>query len=130
MKLWEAIKAIDDGNDNEFSLNGYTDSIMSFRTLKGIVIGELIIPLNGWEEVKPPRQWSEKEMALFKLLPEWAKWIAEDKNGSVWYYEVKPIKNDYEHEPVNNSVAQIKGFDFLTITFEESPLYIGDLKGE
>ena len=29
---------------------------------------------------------------LFEVLPPWAKWIAMDKGGKVWCYELKPKK--------------------------------------
>ena len=67
---------------------------------------------------------------LFKLLPDWAKWIARDKDYCVWFYANKPEKNDYECHSDKGKVTQLKDFNFLTITFEESPVYIGNLKGE
>jgi len=86
-----------------------------------------------WEELKPPRQWSEKELMLFKLLPDWAKWIAKDKDNYICIYEYEPIEKHsifYENPKSNNGYKVLDMFDFLTITFEESPIYIGDLKLE
>ena len=90
-----------------------------------------------WEEVKPPRQWSEKELMLFELLPDWAKWISKDgDDGSVFIFNEKPQKLNcvFKGEVGTKSdfVCQTGTIidDFLTITFEESPIYIGDLKGE
>ena len=87
----------------------------------------------NWEEVKPPRQWSEKELMLFKLLPKNANWIAKDSDGYMTAFDIKPTKyHDKFIVADSNSEIEmfIDGFDFLTITFEESPIYIGDLKGE
>jgi len=131
MKLSEVIKAIEDGNERMF-VN------CDFKIAKS-VYGESVyfqinssLPLDGWEEVVPPKQWSEKELMLFKLLPDWAKWIAKNQNGKIWYHESKP-----ELVPIHDYVSYgsrdfLSGSfcDVLTITFKESPIYIGDLKGE
>lgn len=88
MKLSEVIKAIEDGSKSEFI--SLVDRMM--YKLKLDKFGFIRIYMNGqsqsdlpndcdWEEVKPLRQWSEKELMLFKVLPGWAKWIAKDKNG-------------------------------------------------
>lgn len=78
-----------------------------------------------WEEVKPPRQWSEKELMLFKLLPDWAKWISKYDAFDIFAYENEP-----NGKQTCGKLINLSSFDFLTITFEESPIYIGDLKGE
>ena len=132
MKLSEVIKAIEDGNERMF-VN------CDFKIAKS-VYGESVyfqinssLPLDGWEEVVPPRQWSEKELMLFKLLPDWAKWISIDNDGSVWVFEEKPYLNSeksYDSYSGNINLLCDTFGKILTITFEESPIYIGDLKGE
>ena len=140
MKLSEVIKAIEDGSKSKFT-NGvyeitesstfnyaiYVESIAGFHNTN--------LSKDGWEEVKPPRQWSEKELMLFKLLPDWAKWISKDgDDGSVFIFNEKPQKLNcvFKGEVGTKSdfVCQTGTIidDFLTITFEESPIYIGDLK--
>lgn len=138
MKLSEVIKAIEDGSKSTFEIgerkiktNCHGDL---YATFEGNVTSYL--PLDGWQEVKPPRQWSEKELMLFKLLPDWAKWIAKNSIGNIFVYDSKPgmVTNDRSSYRVGFSNYPGKyvrlEFDFLTITFEESPVYIGDLKGE
>lgn len=140
MKLSEVIKAIEDGDKNVF-ING--DFTFTHSTVKNRVYVESTVDycnftlcLDGWEEVKPPRQWSEKELMLFKLLPDWAKWIAADEGSDdVFVFENKPeIENiiffQNETDKHDYKLLEKEIFDFLTITFEESPIYIGDLKGE
>lgn len=131
MKLSEVIKAIEDGSKNEFSLNGYNEKIKKSTVFNNVIVGCYPFPIYGWEEVKPPRQWSEKELMLFKLLPDWANWITKDKFGCYICSE-KPSKleNSKSFKGNGGKVNSIEMFDFLTITFEESPIYIGDLKGE
>ena len=78
------------------------------------------------EVIKPPRQWSEKELMLFKLLPDWANWISKYGSETMLVTELNtnnPSSGKYQF--LNKQT-----FDFLTITQEESPIYIGDLKGE
>lgn len=137
MKLSEVIKAREEGSQSEF-VNGPYKFKPSKHSEKILIeydcdYGYFHIPLDGWEEVKPPRQWSEKELMLFKLLPDWAKWIAKDKYGTWFVYENEPTAgecNFFQNENDSNALKEIGAFDFLTITFEESPVYIGDLKGE
>ena len=103
-------------------------TVMKAITRIAIINCELAI-----EEVKPPRQWSEKELMLFKLLPDWAKWIAKDQDADICIYESKPTKSNKIFTTNSKDEYDYKildVFDFLTITFEESPIYIGDLKGE
>lgn len=91
-----------------------------------------------WEEVKTPRQWSEKELMLFKLLPSDMKWIATNSKGARFGYNQKPERFEIDvcgekqtgFKSINMDYEDLSLFDFLTITFEESPIYIGDLKGE
>ena len=140
MKLSEVIKAIEDGSKNKFVNTIY--SCKKSQRYEGVyfevltVIPENTIPINGWEEIKPPRQWSEKELMLFKLLRDWAKWIAKNSIGNIFAYDSEPriVTNDRSIYRVGFSNYPGKyvrlEFDFLTITFEESPVYIGDLKGE
>jgi len=125
MKLSEVIKAIEDGNLNEFKLNGFSDLIRKYKTQNSIIFGDYSFPIDGWEEVKPPRQWSEKELMLFKLLPDWAKWIKSNCFNEIVIYESNDSNLNQRYEKIDETI-----FDFLTITFEESPIYIGDLKGE
>lgn len=146
MKLSEVIKAIEDGSENRYSQEfkkkmkridvWFKISIYSengkLRIWNETNIGG-DIPLDGWEEVKPPRQWSEKELMLFKLLPDKFDWIAINSVGNVFAYASKPEKIKVgERSGFNNGLGKYirLEFDFLTITFEESPIYIGDLKGE
>ena len=130
MKLSEVIKAIEDGSENTFQTESYR--ITKSCQLNNHVYFSLdsVLPLDGWEEVKPPRQWSEKELMLFKLLPDWAQWIARDFDGEIYLYESKPKKEDCDFYSCKGRAEELRHFDFLTITFEESPIYIGDLKGE
>ena len=136
MKLSEVIKAIEDGSKSTFEIgerkiktNCHGDL---YATFEGNVTPYL--PLGGWEEIKPPRQWSEKELMLFKLLPDWAEWIARDEDGTICVYENEPniSRSGDFHQAIsdNHDYKELDAFDFLTITFEESPVYIGDLKGE
>ena len=132
MKLSEVIKAIEDGSENTFRIGERKININChgdlYATFEGNVTSYL--PLNGWKEVKPPRQWSEKELMLFKLLPDWTQWIARDFEGEIYLYESKPRKEDCDFYSCKGHAEELRHFDFLTITFEESPIYIGDLKGE
>ena len=144
MKLSEVIKAIEDGNKNIFKngKNGeFTAKFIETDDGNNLAVDYFdceayYLPLDGWEEVKPPRQWSEKELMLFKLLPGWANWIAQDKESDLCIYETKPIQNQYAVFNQNGKdshsyeIIDTDIFNFLTITFEESPIYIGDLKGE
>lgn len=92
MKLSEVIKAIEDGSKSQFKL-GTRNIEFNNRCVNNIFSNcGFDIPLDGWEEVKPPRQWSEKELMLFKLLPDWAQWIARDFDGEIYLYESKPKK--------------------------------------
>ena len=132
MKLSEVIKAIEDGSKSEFKHKfGYSLKLSHGRQHVEFIREITLLPLDGWKEVKPPRQWSEKELMLFKLLPDWAKWIAKDKSGCIWIYEDIPTLKEISgfYDSIHRS-TRITYFDFLTITFEESPIYIGDLKGE
>ena len=139
MKLSEVIKAIEEGSESEFT-NGHYKMFKCFdiRDLyikTNTLIAEIgTFPLDGWEEVKPPRQWSEKELMLFKLLPDWVKWIARDEDGTICVYENEPNVSRsgdfYQAISDNHDYEELDAFDFITITFEESPIYIGDLKGE
>ncbi|HSN66721.1 MAG TPA: hypothetical protein VLS94_08775 [Fusibacter sp.] len=132
MKLSEVIKAIEDGSKSEFKYGNYMivfdDDLIRIKVPSKESI--YINPKKVWEEVKPLRQWSEKELMLFKLLPDWAKWIAKDKDGGTWLYEEKPTESENEFIGNLGKNKNLELFDFLTITFEESPIYIGDLKGE
>ena len=138
MKLSEVIKAIEDGSKSEFKNGQYKFfkcfDIRELYVKTNILIAEIgTFPLDGWEEVKPPRQWSEKELMLFKLLPDWAKWIAKDKDADICIYENEPVKSSKmfsvnQKDEYDYKILEL--FDFITITFEESPIYIGDLKGE
>ena len=92
MKLSEVIKAIEDGSKSIFTNGKY--EISQSTTFNYAIFIESVaefsnyyLSKDGWEEVKPPRQWSEKELMLFKLLPDWAKWIARDKSGYLFIYE-------------------------------------------
>ena len=41
------------------------------------------------------------ELNSLKILPDWARWIARDENGSWWCYEAEPHRHDtgwYENE--------------------------------
>ena len=136
MKLSEVIKAIEDGSKSKFE-NGFL-TLKQCEIMRSIELGysnvNLAINFDGWKEVKPPRQWSEKELMLFKLLPDWAKWIARDEDGTICVYENEPNISKsgdfYQAISDNHDYEELDAFDFLTITFEESPIYIGDLKGE
>ena len=135
MKLSEVIKAIEDGSKSDFKHKfGYSLKLSHGRQYVGFNREITLLPLDGWEEVKPPRQWSEKELMLFKLLPDWAKWIARDEDGTICVYENEPNISKsgdfYQAISDNHDYEELDAFDFLTITFEESPIYIGDLKGE
>ena len=136
MKLSEVIKAIEDGSKNKFVNTIF--SCKKSQRYEGVcfevltIAPENVVPLDGWEEIKPPRQWSEKELMLFKLLPDWAKWISKDRHG-VYLSQNEPVKLEQQKTFINiegGMCHSIELFDFLTITFEESPVYIGDLKGE
>lgn len=137
MKLSEAIKAVEDGSKSEF-VNWPFKLKPSERPEEMLIEHNYNyryhhIPLDGWEEVKPPRQWSDKELMLFKLLPDWAKWISIDNDGSVWVFEKKPYLNNgksYDAYSGNMDVLCDIFAKIITITFEESPIYIGNLKGE
>ena len=134
MKLSEVIKAIEDGSKSQFKL-GTRNIEFNNRCVNNIFSNcGFDIPLDGWEEVKPPRQWSKKELMLFKLLPDNIKWLARDSNSVVCCYEHKPIKHGTcftASELETEDSDELHTFDhILTITFEESPIYIGDLKGE
>ena len=97
MKLSEVIKAIEDGSKSKFEAT-YKSGMGVERVLYGngedVVFCQMLttLPCDGWTEVKPPRQWSEKELMLFKLLPDWAKWIQRDASGNIWAYEKEPTK--------------------------------------
>ena len=140
MKLSEVIKVIEDKTELVFKNYGYTarfDKHLECVMIDLCGVATTVFPLDGWEEVKPPRQWSEKELTLFKLLPDWAKWITRDEGtGNVFVWEGKPLKMTLYKEFNANEKPGTKLnylndlFDFLTITFEESPVYIGDLKRE
>ena len=141
MKLSEVIKAIEDGSKSEFKSKvdhmNYKLKLDKFGFIRIYMNCQSQADLpNGcdWEEVKPPRQWSEKELMLFKLLPDWAKWIARDEDGTICVYENEPNISKsgdfYQAISDNHDYEELDAFDFLTITFEESPIYIGDLKGE
>lgn len=136
MNIVEAIEKVKNGSDSKFKTNGSSHVIEKFRDVDYIRIAGSIIPLEGWEEIKPPKQWSEKELMLFRLLPEWAKWIARDRDSDdVFVYADKPkiesiIFYKNEEDEQEEKILENELFDFLTITFEESPVYIGDLKGE
>ena len=141
MKLSEVINNNDDlykhveFKNGKFKAVRNSDSINVMFEFGGKEMG-VYVPLEGWEEVKPPRQWSEKELMLFKLLPDWAKWISRDlDDGSVFVFSDEPLKNRMVFKSVvgQSDFLTTKGTivdDILTITFEESPVYIGDLKGE
>lgn len=133
MKLSEVIKAIEDGSKTKYKSDEFLickrggDISFEYKEKPKIFIN----PSRQFEEVKPPRQWNENELMLFKLLPDWAKWIAKDKSGCIWIYEDIPTLKEISgfYDSIHRS-TRITYFDFLTITFEESPVYIGDLKGE
>lgn len=129
MKLSEVIKAIENRTKIQYKNDGYNaecDFYLDCAKITLCGVATTSFPLYGWEEVKPPRQWSEKELMLFKLLPEWANWIS--KYGS----ETMLVTELNENNPSSGKYQFLnkQTFDFLTITQEESPVYIGDLKGE
>ena len=136
MKLSEVIKAIEDGSKTKYKSDEFLirerggDIWFEFEEEPRIFIN----PSRQFEEIKPLRQWSEKELMLFKLLPDWAKWIARDEDCTICVYENEPniSRSGDFHQAIsdNHDYKELDAFDFLTITFEESPVYIGDLKGE
>lgn len=138
MKLSEVIKAIEDGSKSSYEkkLNKGVYKLQIWGAVIHCLLDDCYtesFPLDGWEEVKPPRQWSEKELMLFKLLPDWANWISAEKDERVYFWEFEPIKiKEHNIFSVNDNGGSLRFlggiFDFLTITFEESPIYIGDLK--
>ena len=134
MKLSEVIKAIEDGSRSNFRCGNIV--IKSMYNAIEVLSGKWKVDDNDfnnlvWEEVKPPRQWSEKELMFFKLLPDWAKWIATDDDGTTCIFPHKPKNERGTFINFDKNVYEVVNlFDFLTITFEESPVYIGDLKGE
>ena len=139
MKLSEVIKAIEDGSKSDFK-NGLL-KLKNCEVLRAVevdnnYVGGLAITLDGWEEVKPPRQWSEKELMLFKLFP-WANYYSKNNYGDLIFTELKPNKVgkafDLSEESAGRFVllSSASELEFNpTITEEESPVYIGDLKGE
>jgi hypothetical protein len=123
MKLSEVIKAIEDGSKSKFE-NGFL-TLKQCEIMRSIELGysniDLAINFDGWKEVKPPRQWSEKELMLFKLLPDWAKWIG--------ITGLKIVIKEFEK---NTRFAELDKdtFSFLSIKPEEGLVYMGDMKGD
>lgn len=142
MKLSEVIKAIEDGKVEKAK----SDRIIISRhgTFFNIFLDnaiKLAIKLDDeWQEVKPPRQWSENELMLFKVF-HWAKWLSRERNGDILLSETKPeyvydATENYSYWEIQDSEEKFATIstenyeDVTTATFEESPVYIGDLKGE
>ena len=142
MKLSEVIKAIEDGSKSSFCCGDIV--IKSMYNAIEVLTGKWKVDgdfnNDNWQEVKPPRQWSEKELMLFKLFP-WAKWISRELNGDILLSETKP---EYVYDTIENysyweiqdsqekfaTISTENDKEITTATFEESPVYIGDLKGE
>lgn len=127
MKLSEVIKAIEDGSKTKYKSDEFLiyerGGDISFEFEEKPII--FIDPGRQFEEVKPPRQWNEKELILFKLLPDWAKWIMRCGNYT----------HGYENEPDLHGYTEfgktiyLSKFEFLKLEDSEK-IYIGDLKGE
>jgi hypothetical protein len=80
-----------------------------------------------WEEVKPKRVYTEKDIMLLKLLDGKVEYIAVDKDGSLRGHATKPFLDD-EYIWWNMSDDGSKDLeifnDICSFTFEESPINI------
>ena len=49
-----------------------------------------------------------KQRTLEIQLPEWANWLAQDKDGSVWAYNTAPIRLEFRYELGTNKSQRAK----------------------
>ena len=119
-----------DGDEKHLYTKSNNEVYMCYKT-------ELFIRnrlLMSWDEFhrarftpyKQPYTPSEQEIQLFKLLPEWAKWIAVDDNGSVFIYQKEPKHNEnYYFNGEICEYSKLKLFShIIKLTFDDGPLNI------
>jgi hypothetical protein len=75
---------------------------------------------------------SEQEIQLFKLLPEWVKWIAVDKCGDVCVYEIEPEKGEKIYYDVGISKHKFLSLfnHIIKLTFDDGAFNIEQYKGD
>ena len=105
------------------------DNCLKFRDEKGNHIAQFSVnELSGAEVIKiPKKEFTDDELAIMRSLPKEFKWIARDRNGRMFVYNVKPKKSDSYWEAQNilwNSVFIFKHL-FKSIQWEdEEPIFI------
>lgn len=134
MRIDDVTKALCGGSKSAFK-NGDYEAMRFVDRIQFYLGGHktAIVPIDGWTEVKPQREWSEKEMWMFKNISENIGWIATDSDNRVYGFSKKPIKgNDgnYYSSGAEDSVRLDKIFDFITVTKEESPVSISMIRRE
>ena len=90
----------------------------------------------GFKEMRfapynPPYTPSEEEIQLFKLLPDWAMWVAVDTDGYIACYSHKPRKTQCNYGPIEDSEDDaLSAFsNIIKLTFDDGPLNIEKYRG-
>lgn len=93
-------------------------------------ISSHINKINNLESIIMGKTFSRDTLNLFKMIDEKYKYITKDKNGSVFIYQEKPIKEDIIWRLKGYTFVEISGLNqslFDQILWEDDePIYIDD----